>query len=45
MVVLDDDAIDDIFTKIDIDNSGYIDYSEFIAAAMDIDKILTGERL
>lgn len=43
--ILGDEEIDEIFNKIDIDQSGYIDYSEFISAAMDIEMLLTGDRL
>jgi len=43
--ILADEEIDSIFTKIDIDNSGYIDYSEFVAAAMDVESLLSGDRL
>jgi calcium-dependent protein kinase len=35
-IVLCDEEVDEIFDRIDIDSSGYIDYSEFVAAAMDI---------
>ena len=31
--------------RIDTDKSGYIDYSEFLAAAMDRKKLLSAERL
>jgi len=31
--------------RIDTDNSGYIDYSEFLAAAMDKKKFLSSQRL
>jgi len=43
--ILGDEEIDTIFDRIDIDKSGYIDYSEFVSAAMDIDMLLTGDRL
>lgn len=32
---LTEDDIDQIFTAMDFDNSGYIDYSEFIASFLD----------
>jgi calcium-dependent protein kinase len=35
------DEIEEIFTRIDIDQSGYIDYTEFVAAAMDMNQLLT----
>jgi calcium-dependent protein kinase len=31
-----EEEIDEIFSRIDIDNSGYIDYTEFVAAALDM---------
>lgn len=34
-----------IMSRIDTDNSGYLDYSEFLAAAMDRKKLLSSERL
>jgi Ca2+-binding EF-hand superfamily protein len=39
------EEIDEIFARIDIDNSGCIDYNEFIAASMDMDEMLTTEKL
>jgi calcium-dependent protein kinase len=40
-----DEEIHSIMTRVDTDNSGYIDYSEFIAAAMDKKKLLSEEKL
>lgn len=40
-----DSDIHQIMTRVDTDNSGYIDYSEFIAAAMDKKKLLSEEKL
>ena len=37
--------IKSIMTRVDTDKSGYIDYSEFLAAAMDRKKLLSMERL
>jgi len=37
--------VDEIFSRIDIDGSGTIDYNEFIAASMDMDEMLTTEKL
>ena len=39
------EEIHNIMLRIDTDNSGYIDYSEFLAAAMDKKKLLSSERL
>jgi calcium-dependent protein kinase len=39
------EEIDEIFARIDIDGSGFIDYNEFIAASMDMDEMLTTEKL
>lgn len=40
-----DTEIHQIMARVDTDNSGYIDYSEFIAAAMDKKKLLSEEKL
>lgn len=32
--VMSDDEIDKMFKSVDSDNSGFIDYSEFVVAAM-----------
>lgn len=34
-----------IFARIDIDGSGYIDYTEFVAAAMDMEQMLSDKKL
>lgn len=39
------EEIDEIFARIDIDNSGFIDYNEFIAASMDMEEMMTTEKL
>jgi len=39
------EEIDEIFARIDIDGSGFIDYNEFIAASMDMEEMLTTEKL
>ena len=39
------EEIHDIMLRIDTDNSGFIDYSEFLAAAIDKKKLLSAERL
>ena len=40
-----DEDIHSIMSRVDTDNSGFIDYSEFIAAAMDKKKLLSEEKL
>lgn len=35
----------EIFTRIDIDGSGFIDYTEFVAAAMDMEQMLSDKKL
>ena len=40
-----DEDIQQIMKRVDTDGSGYIDYSEFIAAAMDKKKLLSEEKL
>jgi calcium-dependent protein kinase len=40
-----EEEIDEIFNRIDIDLSGYIDYTEFVAAAMDMNQLLTNSKL
>ena len=37
--------IDAIFSRLDADNSGFVDYSEFIASAANSKSILTNEKL
>lgn len=39
------EEIDEIFNRIDIDGSGFIDYNEFIAATMDMEEMMTAEKL
>lgn len=39
------EEIDEIFARIDIDQSGFIDYNEFIAASMDMEEMMTTEKL
>ena len=34
--IISDEEIDEIFAQIDVDGSGYIDYTEFVASAMDM---------
>lgn len=44
-VTFPEDMITEILQKVDIDESGFIDYSEFLVAAMDKEKLLSAERL
>jgi len=34
-----------VFNKVDIDGSGFIDYSEWVVAVIDKSKLLTPEKL
>jgi calcium-dependent protein kinase len=42
---LDEDQLDKLFSSVDIDNSGFIDYSEFIMATMNEKKNISEEKL
>lgn len=42
---LDEDQLDKLFMSVDIDNSGFIDYSEFIMACMNEKKNISEEKL
>jgi len=42
---LDKNEIEKMFDAVDIDKSGYIDYSEFVVAAMNEKQLLTNEKL
>ena len=44
-VTYSEEMIAEILQKVDIDESGFIDYSEFLVAAMDKEKLLSVERL
>jgi calcium-dependent protein kinase len=39
--VMSDDEVDAIFKKIDIDASGFIDYNEFLGAAMSMEIMMS----
>lgn len=43
--VLDEDQLEKLFSSVDIDNSGFIDYSEFIMATMNEKKNMSEEKL
>jgi calcium-dependent protein kinase len=43
--IMSDDEVESIFTKIDIDSSGFIDYNEFLGAAMSMETMMSEERL
>lgn len=42
---LSDEEIDEMFAKVDTDNSGEIDYSEFVVATMDEKNLLSNNKL
>lgn len=42
---LNDEDVEQLFDSVDIDKSGYIDYSEFVVASMNEKTILTNEKL
>jgi calcium-dependent protein kinase len=42
---LSEEDVHNIMVRVDTDNSGFIDYSEFLAAAMDKKKLLSEEKL
>ena len=44
-MAIDDDEIDKIFSAIDTDGSGAIDYSEFLMATMNEQQLLSKEKL
>ena len=39
------EEVDKIYAQVDIDNSGLIDYSEFVVASMNSQNLLTNEKL
>jgi calcium-dependent protein kinase len=43
--VLSDDEIEEIFKKIDVNNNGTIEYTEFISAAMEAEKLLSKHKM
>ena len=42
---LSDEEVDDLFTKVDTDGSGAIDYSEFVVATMNEKNLLSNHKL
>lgn len=43
--MLDEEALEKLFDSVDIDGSGFIDYSEFIMATMNEKKNISEEKL
>lgn len=43
--LISDEEVTSIFTQIDIDGSGYIDYTEFVASAMSQEDMMSGTKL
>lgn len=43
--MISDEEIDEIFARIDVDGSGYIDYTEFVASAMNNADLLSDTKL
>jgi len=42
---MSDEEIDEMFSKVDVDNSGAIDYSEFVVASMNEKNLLSNNKL
>jgi len=42
---LNDEEVDEMFAKVDADNSGEIDYSEFVVATMNEKNLLSNNKL
>jgi calcium-dependent protein kinase len=42
---MNDEQVDDIFKSVDIDNSGYIDYSEFVVATMNEKNLFSEKKI
>ena len=43
--LMTDEEIDRLFRTVDIDDSGYVDYSEFLVAAMEGKNLLSANKL
>ncbi len=42
---MNQEEVDSLFSQVDIDGSGFIDYSEFVVASMNEKSLLTNEKL
>jgi calcium-dependent protein kinase len=42
---MSDDEVDEMFAKVDVDDSGAIDYSEFVVASMNEKNLLSNNKL
>jgi len=42
---MSDDEVDEMFSKVDVDDSGAIDYSEFVVASMNEKNLLSNNKL
>jgi len=42
---MSDDEVDEMFSKVDVDESGAIDYSEFVVASMNEKNLLSNNKL
>ena len=43
--VMSDEEVEEMFNKVDTDKSGFIDYSEFVVAAMNENQLTSNEKL
>lgn len=43
--VMSDEEVEAMFKRVDMDNSGFIDYSEFVVAAMNENTLMSNEKL
>jgi len=43
--VMSDEEVDEMFSKVDVDDSGAIDYSEFVVASMNEKNLLSNNKL
>jgi len=43
--LISDEEIEKLFAAVDVDNSGFIDYTEFVVASMNEKALMTNERL